>query len=75
MPGQRIKFRGQYQPYAITGVRPWDTAPVKPRRGPRYRPTVTCQEEGLTCSSCSRPILMGQRMWTTPKGTKRHQQC
>lgn len=73
--GTKIKFRGAYEPYEITGSRPYDDTPVRPRPGPPRRKYFPCNYEGLICSSCSKSIQIGQMMYRTKKRTNRHQQC
>ena len=75
MPGQRIKFRGAYEPYLVTGVHPYDPSPVKPRSGPTYRHFQSNADARRTCSSCSQGIRVGDDFCLTRKGTSRHQQC
>ncbi len=75
MPGQRIKFRGQYESYQITGFAPHNSRPVWPKRGPKSKKMSTNQDPDRTCSSCSMKIRVGRAYFITPTGTSRHDQC
>lgn len=74
--GTRIKFRGQYEPYVITGARPYGPSPrIARKKRPKQGRRFFCTEDGLICSSCSLPIRLGATMFITAKGTTRHSQC
>ena len=75
MPGQRIKFRGQYEAYQITGTAPNNPRPVWPTRRPRSKKMMTNQDPDRTCSSCTMNIRIGCNYYITPTGNSRHDQC
>jgi hypothetical protein len=72
--GQRIRFRGAYEPYLV-GERPYDPRPVRPMRGPKRRRISRNEDPARTCSSCSRTIALGWPFYVTPTGTSRHDRC
>lgn len=73
--GTKIKFRGQYEPYLITGEAPYDPRPYRASKGPRPKGSKPSNLLERMCSSCSTLIHLGDLCYRTRKGTWRHDQC
>lgn len=73
--GTRIKFRGAYEPYVITGVRPYDPTPYRASRGPKPKGSKPSIVRERLCSSCGTRILLNDLCYRTRKGTWRHDRC
>ncbi len=75
MPGQRIKFRGAYEPYVIGSATPPDFLPWRGSRRPRFKEIVTNDDPARRCIRCRRPISVDGRMYLNRAGQGLHELC
>lgn len=73
--GQRIKFRGAYEPYVIGANRPHDFIQWRGSRKPRFKEITINNDPDRNCVRCSHPIRVGGRFYVTRRGAAIHEIC
>jgi len=75
MPGQRIKFRGAYEPHVIGANRPHDSLPWSRGRKPRYQEILVNGDASRQCVNCGRVIAEGSRYYQKSRDVAIHELC
>jgi len=73
--GQRIKFRGAYEPHVIGANRPSDFNQWRRLRKPRFGEVQVNDDPDLACSKCRKVIPVGGRHYRMKAQEAIHELC